>query len=74
MPHNAVSCSRLVFAAHTSCVWASWRLLPEPLTRLPGARSGRPPESGRPVCGATKVSVGPRGNIGAVAQAIACSV
>jgi len=52
-PHNAVSCLRLVFAAHTSCVCASWRLLPGSLTRLPGARSGRPPEWGRPDCGTT---------------------
>jgi len=49
-PHNAVSCLRLFFAAHTSCVCASWRLLPGSLTRLPSARTGRPPQRGRPAC------------------------
>jgi len=52
-PDNAVSCSRLVFAAHTSCVCASWRLLSGSLTRLPSARTGRPPQRGRPACVAT---------------------
>jgi len=54
-PHNAVSCLRLVFAAHTRCVCASWRLLPGSLKRLPSARTGRPPQRGRPACDATVV-------------------
>jgi len=56
-PHNAVSCLRLVFSAHTSCVCASWRLLPGSLTRLPSARTGRPPQRDRPACVATPARV-----------------